>query len=54
MCWRQVAVCAIHRDPEVWGNPDEYVPERWVPGAREEATEAQKKVGAAHRGVCGW
>ena len=44
----QVAVCAIHRDPQVWGNPEEYVPERWVAGAPEEATEAQKKVRLAH------
>lgn len=39
----QVSLCGIHRDPVVWGNPDEFVPERWVAGAPEEATEAQKR-----------
>ena len=43
MCM-QVSICGIHRDPKVWGNPDEYVPERWVEGSPLEATDAQKKA----------
>ena len=44
----QVSLCGIHRDPDVWGNPDEYVPERWIEGAPEQATEVQKKVCIEH------
>ncbi|BDA42318.1 Cytochrome P450 3A24 [Coccomyxa sp. Obi] len=42
--WIHVSLCGIHRDPDVWSKPDEFVPERWIPGAPEEATEAQKKA----------
>ncbi|EIE20794.1 cytochrome P450 [Coccomyxa subellipsoidea C-169] len=42
--WVHVSLCGIHRDPDVWDKPDEFVPERWVPGAPEEATEAQKRA----------
>ena len=40
----QVSICGIHRDPKVWGNPDEYIPERWVEGSPLEATDVQKKA----------
>ncbi len=40
----QVSICGIHRDPKVWGTPDEYTPERWVEGSPLEATDAQKKA----------
>ncbi|CAK0764599.1 hypothetical protein CVIRNUC_003174 [Coccomyxa viridis] len=42
--WIHVSICGIHRDPKVWGNPDEYTPERWVEGSPLEATDAQKKA----------
>ncbi|KAK9901608.1 hypothetical protein WJX75_004612 [Coccomyxa subellipsoidea] len=42
--WLHVSLCGIHRDPEVWDKPDDFVPERWMPGAPEEATEAQKRA----------
>ena len=40
----QVSLCGIQRDEKIWGNPEEYVPERWVEGSSLEATEAQKKA----------
>ena len=40
----QVSLCGIHRDPDVWSKPDEFVPERWIEGSPEEATDAQKKA----------
>ena len=40
----QVSICGIHRDEKIWGNPNEYVPERWIEGSPQEATDAQKKA----------
>ena len=42
--WVQVSICGIQRDEKIWGNPEEYVPERWVEGSPLEASEAQKKA----------
>ena len=39
----QVSICGIHRDPKVWGTPDEYTPERWVEGSPLEATDARRR-----------
>jgi len=39
-----VSICGIHRDEKIWGNPNEYIPERWVEGSPQEATDAQKKA----------
>ena len=39
-----MSLCGIQRDEKIWGNPEEYVPERWVEGSPLEATEAQKKA----------
>lgn len=39
-----MSLCGIHRDPDVWSKPDEFVPERWLSGAPEEATEAEKRA----------
>ena len=46
-CPRQVSICGIHRDPDVWSRADEYIPERWIDDAPEAATEAQKKARSA-------
>jgi cytochrome P450 len=45
--WAQVALCSIQRDPNVWSRADDYIPERWIEGSPEAASEAQKKVRAA-------
>ena len=38
MC-AQVPIYAIHRDPEIYADPEEYKPERWVEGTREYAAD---------------
>ncbi|KAK9845974.1 hypothetical protein WJX81_007324 [Elliptochloris bilobata] len=42
--WIHVALCAIHRDPDIWRQPGAFMPERWVTGAPEAANECEKKA----------
>ena len=40
----QTVICAIHRDPAIWPRADQFVPERWLAGHAEEATDAQRRA----------
>ncbi len=37
---RQVSICGVHRNPECWPRPDDYLPERWVPAASSNTATA--------------
>ena len=37
-------ICAIHRDPAIWPRAGEFVPQRWLAGHPEEATDVQRSA----------
>lgn len=52
-----VSIFAIHRDPAIWQQPDDYLPERFLPGHSElgpRAANAHLPFGGGARMCVGW